>query len=136
MPNSDQEFAERIINELDEKLSKMSYKQRKEFFKKYGIEVIEDDSSERKQQLINLLATLKAVLELKKEQQKPKSGMEEMIEMLGLQGCLIPSPDEEHIDIAQENLRILAAQINEAVRQCDEAEKESVAYLIRKGPKL
>lgn len=91
--------------------------------------------SNERQQLIRLKIALQAVLELKKEQQKPKTGIEEMIEMLGLQGCLIPSPEEEHINISQESLRILGAQINEDVRQCEQAMQESVAQLI-KGPKL
>ena len=127
--------AEKIIKEIEQNLSKMTNEEREIFFKEMGFVFIEETPKERKQQLINLLTTLKAVLELKKEQQKPKSGMEEMIEMLGLQGCLIPSPAEEHIDIAQENLRILGVQIDEDVRQCEQAMQESVTKLI-KGPKL
>lgn len=65
MEESDIVFANKIIEELDEKLSKMSDKERKEFFNRHGIEVIEDDSTERKQQLINLLTVLKAVLQIK-----------------------------------------------------------------------
>lgn len=127
--------AEKILKAIDENLSKMTNEEREIFFKEIGFVFIEETPKERKQQLINLLTVLKAVLELRKEQQKPKSGIEEMIEMLGLQGCLIPSPAEEHIDIAQENLRILGVQIDEDVRQCEQAEQESVAQLI-KGPKL
>ena len=62
--------------------------------------------------------------------------MEEMIETLGLQGCLVPSPKEEHIDISDKHLRKLREQIDEAVRNCDKAEQESIARLIKKGPKL
>ena len=80
--------------------------------------------------------TLEAVLELKKEQQKPKSGMEEMIEMLGLQGCLVPGPKEEYIEISPLGFRLFQVRTDEAVRQCEQAMQESVAYLIRKGPKL
>lgn len=126
---------DKIIKELEQNLSKMTNEERKIFFKEMGFVFIEETPKERKQQLINLLTTLKAVLKLKKEQQKPKSGMEEMIEMLGLRGCLIPSPAEEHIDTAQENLRILGVQIDEDVRQCEQAMQENVTKLI-KGPKL
>lgn len=126
---------DKIIKELEQNLSKMTNEERKIFFKEMGFVFIEETPKERKQQLINLLTTLKAVLKLKKEQQKPKSDMEEMIEMLGLRGCLIPSPAEEHIDTAQENLRILGVQIDEDVRQCEQAMQENVTKLI-KGPKL
>ena len=126
---------DKIIKKLEQNLSKMTNEEREIFFKEMGFVFIEETPKERKQQLINLLTTLKAVLELKKEQQKPKSGMEEMIEMLGLQGCLIPSPAEEHIDISDEHLRLLGVQIDEDVRQCEQAMQESVTKLI-KGPKL
>ena len=126
---------DKIIKKLEQNLSKMTNEEREIFFKEMGFVFIEETPKERKQQLINLLTTLKAVLELKKEQQKPKSGMEEMIEMLGLQGCLIPSPAEEHIDISDEHLRLLGVQIDEDVRQCEQAMQENVTKLI-KGPKL
>lgn len=65
LTEEDKNFVERIIKEIDDFLSAMTKEERKEFFKQYEIEVIEDDSTEEKQQLINLLTVLKAVLNLK-----------------------------------------------------------------------
>ena len=127
---------DKIIKELEQNLSKMTNEEREIFFKEMGFVFIEETPKERKQQLINLLTTLKAVLELKKEQQKPKSGMEEIIEMLGIEGCLVPGPKEEYIEISPLGFRLFQVRTDEAVRQCEQAMQESVAYLIRKGPKL
>ena len=56
-----------------------------------------------------------------------KIGMEEMIEELGLQGCLIQG---EEVEISSEKIAILNAIIKEDVRQNDEAihEGEKILY--------
>lgn len=219
---------DKIIKELEQNLSKMTNEEREIFFKEMGFVFIEKTPKERKQQLINLLTALRAVLQEKIKYAKaldplqyyeykaqyarteaerimsairlgdledkhrkpevvgtriteepyahdanreldkktreinaleiaaqvdpknqiiygdkskgskedPKTGTEEMMAMLGIQGCLVPGSKEEHIDISDEHLRILGAQIDEDVRKCEQAMQESVAYLIRKGPKL
>ena len=61
-----------------------------------------------------------------------KSGMEKMLEELGLQECLIPG---DPIDISDESLAVLRAQIDEDVRQTEAALNEGVAML-KKGPSI
>lgn len=136
--DSNKEFVNKIIKELETSLDKMSEEEREKLFKECGLvyEKIPNQKGERHHQLIRLKAALAALYVLNKQHKEPKTGMDEMIEMLGLQGCLIPSPEEEHINISQESLRILGAQIDEDIRQCEQAMQESVAQLIKEGPKL
>lgn len=58
---------DKIIKELEQNLSKMTNEEREIFFKEMGFVFIEETPKKRKQQLINLLATLQAVLELRKQ---------------------------------------------------------------------
>lgn len=69
MEESDIAFAEKIIKELDENLSKMTEKEREELFKECGLvfEKIPNQNEERHKQLIRLKAALQAVLELRKQ---------------------------------------------------------------------
>ena len=136
LTKDDYEFVDRLISELDEKLSMMPYEERKKYFFKMGFHFIDDDSSEKKQQIMRLKLVLQAVLEQKKQSiPRIKTGMEEMIEELGLQGCLIFDSEGEMYKISDGHLRMLGVQIDEDVRRCEQAEQESVAQLI-KGPKL
>ena len=57
-----------------------------------------------------------------------KSGMEEIMEKLGLQGCFVPG---EPIEIDEVSLAILRAEIDESVRKTEEAQNEGVAQLIK-----
>lgn len=135
LTKDDYEFVERIINELNEKLCTMTEEERKQIFARAGFECIDSIASERQRQIMWLKAALQVILKLKKQFNQTKTDMEEMIEELGLQGCLIPDSNGEQFEISDEHLRILGAQIDEDVRQCEQAEQESVAQLI-KGPKL
>lgn len=60
---------------------------------------------------------------------KEKTGMEEMIEELGLQGCLIQG---EEVEISSEKIAILNAIINEDVRQNEEAIREGEKILYKR----
>ena len=56
---------DKIIKELKQNLSKMTNEEREIFFKEMGFVFIEETPKERKQQLINLLTTLREVLQIK-----------------------------------------------------------------------
>ena len=61
-----------------------------------------------------------------------QNGMEEMMEELGLQSCLVPG---EPVDISNDSLAILRAQIDEDVRQTEASLNEGVVMLM-KGPSI
>jgi hypothetical protein len=61
-----------------------------------------------------------------------KSGMEDMMERLGLQGCFVPG---EPIEISEVALAILRAEIDESVRKNEEAQNEGLARIMR-GPSI
>ncbi len=61
-----------------------------------------------------------------------QNGMEEMMEELGLQSCLVPG---ELVDISNDSLAILRAQIDEDVRQTEASLNEGVVMLM-KGPSI
>ena len=48
LTKDDYKFAQKIINELDEKLSKMSDEERKEYFKKMGFTIDEEPQKQLK----------------------------------------------------------------------------------------
>lgn len=54
--------------------------------------------------------------------------MEEMIEMLGLDGCLLPS--DEQIEIDEKKIAILKCKIDEDVRQVEVALSQCVDQLV------
>lgn len=54
--------------------------------------------------------------------------MEEMIEMLGLEGCLLPSDDQ--IEIDENKIAILKCKIDEDVRQVGVALSQCVDQLM------
>lgn len=62
-----------------------------------------------------------------------KSGMEKMLEELGLQGCFISG---DPIDISDESLAVLRAQIDENVRQNEEAALNEDVAMLKKGPSI
>lgn len=125
LTKDDYKFAEKIVREIDEFLSAISKEERKEFFKKYGIEVIEDDSSERKQQIIKLLTTLQAVLELRKQSDSntktttSKPTYEEIMKMM------------EEMDFDEEPVTIVGAHpaSNKYIDEANQALGASTAYL-------
>ena len=59
--------------------------------------------------------------------------MEKMLKEFGLQGCFIPG---DPIDISDELLAVLRAQIDENVRQNEEAALNDDIAMLKKGPSI
>ncbi len=151
MEENDIASANKIINELDEKLSKMSDKERKEYFKKMGL-IFEEkptEKVERHKQLIRLKAALAALYVLNEksvaEDEKLSAELREFLRELDeLQKR--PRPKQNIITVnlpagveatMRDWRRTVSADIQRWTEEINAIESEALCqYNANKGPKL